>query len=44
VDEVRKAVEVAYALVDAYKFWKYSLTRLNNCNNSGDILSVLTLF
>ena len=34
VDEVRKAVNMSYGLVDVYEFWEYSVTCFNRSTNS----------
>jgi len=35
VDEVRKAVEMDYGLVDVLEFWEYEVTCFDRGNNSG---------
>jgi hypothetical protein len=38
VDEVRKAVDMGYGLVDVFEFWEYTVTCFNNGSNSGGLL------
>jgi len=35
VDEVRKAVEMGYRLVNVYEFWEYEVTCFDKDTNSG---------
>jgi hypothetical protein len=37
VDEVSKAVEMGYSLVDVFEFWEYSVTRFDN--GEGDLIA-----
>jgi len=34
-DEVCKAVDMGYGLVDVFEFWEYSVTCFDKGNNSG---------
>jgi len=37
VDEVRKAVEMGYDVMDVFEFWEYEVTCFDNDTNSGDL-------
>ena len=39
VDEVRKAVEMGYGLVDVLEFWEYKVTCFDRGTNSGGLLA-----
>ena len=39
VDEVCKAVEKGYVLVDVFEFWEYRVTRYSKSNNSGGLFA-----
>ena len=40
VDEVRKAVDMGYGLVDMYEFWEYEVTCFDRDSNSGGLQSM----
>ena len=35
VDEVRKAIEMRYILMNVFVFWEYEITCIDRCTNSG---------
>jgi len=37
VDEVRKAVEMGYGVMDVFEFWEYEETRFDKYTNTGDL-------
>ena len=39
VDEVRKAVDMGYGLVDVFEFWKYKVTCYDKETNSGGLFA-----
>ena len=39
VDEVRKAVDMGYGLVDIYEFWEYEVTCFDRDSNSGGLFA-----
>ena len=44
VDEVRKAVEMGYGLVDVFEFWEYSVTCFDKGTNSGLFAEYVVMF
>jgi hypothetical protein len=38
LDELRKAVQMGYALVEVFEFWEYDVTCLDNDTGSGGLL------
>jgi hypothetical protein len=40
VDEVRKAEEMGYELVEVLEFWEYKVTCFDKSSNSGGLLAV----
>jgi len=38
-DEVRKAVDMGYGLVDVFEFWEYSVTCFDKDTNSGGLFA-----
>ena len=39
IDEVCKAIEIGYGLVDVFEFWEYSVTCFDRGTNSGGSFS-----
>ena len=39
VDDVRKAIEMDYGLVDEFEFWEYKVTCYNKDTNSGGLFA-----
>jgi len=44
VDEVRKAVDMSYGLVDVYEFWDYKVTCFDKDTNSGLFVENVNMF
>jgi hypothetical protein len=38
-DELRKAVEMGYGLVETFEFWEYNVTRYDKAINSGGLFA-----
>jgi len=39
VDEVRKAVEMGYSVMDVFEFWEYEVTCFDKDTNTGGMLA-----
>jgi len=39
MDEVRKAIEICYILVNVFKFWEYEITCFDRGTNSGGLFA-----
>ena len=44
MDEVRKAVDMSYGLVDVYEFWDYKVTCFDKDTNSGLFVENVNMF